>query len=856
MTNKFYFDPQSSSTFWAIKSKNCTVLNLGNIFAKIFLGLFLLSLLWLSLNLFPRYNFSWSLDYSSGVGFALLFFAIFLISKSGHFFLETKLKRLGPSVSYLSGASVQRINLAKVVDYRAGQLIVKLFNKEKQKHVSLISSLSFGYSLLSNNSLISFVFSRAGLDWKEVKNLLKEERQKEEKEEKDPDLNLESILIAAFQRASKKNHQKIFLEDLLSSWICYDPFLNKILLERGLRAKDMDSIIEWFEFISQEIEASEGFWKRDNLKKIGSIATSWAAGYTLMLDRYSTNWTRLARRKGFYREILGHQSELEGVENILVNSQKNNVLLVGQPGSGRKNILLALAGRSFWGTTLEALRGKRILELNLNHLIAQTSSGEEVELALDQCFQEVITAGNVILVINDLERFVGETTIGTVDISGILSKYLESPKFQVVAITSPRGLRQKMEKKTAFINLFQKIEITPPSAHQTLRILELHVPRLEAQYRKFILYPTLKKVVEHSARYFQEKPFPQKAIDLLNSVLVYSSRYGKGKIVSPQYVDQVVERKTEIPVSQLSNIEKDTLLNLEGLIHQKIINQDQAVKKIALALRRTRAEIASAREKPMGTFLFLGPTGVGKTETAKTLADIYFGSRKKLIRLDMSEFQNPSDVAHLIGSNDFPGILTTKVREDPFSLILLDEIEKAHPKILNLFLTVLDEGYLSDRWGRKVSFLDTIIIATSNAGAEIIRKNITQNEELDLIKEKLLNHLFENNIFRPEFLNRFDAIVVFKTLTQENLLNIAQLLLEKLKENLNQKKGIELIISEALKKKIVELSYDPVFGAREMKRIVQDKVESAIAQAFLAGKIKRGEIIEIDTDSFAIKKVE
>ncbi len=854
MSNKFYFDSRSSSIFWAIRSKGCAVLNIGNVFSKVFLGLSLLFLLWLFLNLLPYCNFLWSLDYSLGIGLALLFFAAFLVFKNGYFFFKTKLKHLGPSVPYLSGASIRRINLAQVVDYRAGQLIAKLFKKEGQENLNLISSLSFGCFLLNNNSLINFVFSRAGLDWKEIKDRLKNEEQKR-KEEKRIDLNVEDILIAAFQRASKKNHQKIFPEDLLSSWIYYDPFLNKILLERGLRAKDIDNIIEWFEFISWEIEASKGFWKRDNLKKIGSIATDWAAGYTLMLDKYSTNWTRLARRRGFYREILGHQSELEGVENILVSSQKNNVLLVGQPGSGRKNILLALAGRSFWGTTLEALKGKRILELNLSHLIAQSSSREEVELILDQCFQEVITAGNVILIINDLERFVGKTVIGTVDISGILSKYLESSKFRVVAITSYQGLRQKMEKKTAFVNLFQKIEITPPSAHQTLRILELHVPQLEAQYHKFILYPTLKRVIEHSARYFQDKPFPQKAIDLLNSVLVYSSRYGDGIIVSPQYVDQVVERKTEIPVSQLSNIEKNTLLNLEKLIHQRVINQNQAVEKIALALRRTRAEIASAREKPMGTFLFLGPTGVGKTETAKTLTDIYFGSRRKLIRLDMSEFQNPGDVAHLIGSNDFPGILTTKVREDPFSLILLDELEKAHPKILNLFLTILDEGYLSDRWGRKVSFLDTIVIATSNAGAEIIREDIAQDKKLDLIKEELLNYLFKNNVFRPEFLNRFDAIVVFKVLTPENLLDIAQLLLEGLKKNLDQKKGIQLVITEVLKRKIVKLGYNPVFGAREMRRVIQDKIESAIAQAFLAGKIKRGEAIKVDAENFIIRKV-
>jgi len=238
------------------------------------------------------------------------------------------------------------------------------------------------------------------------------------------------------------------------------------------------------------------------------------------------------------------------------------------------------------------------------------------------------------------------------------------------------------------------------TANETLKLLEFRVPGFEQHYNQFILYPALKRIVSYSARYLQESPFPQKALDLLDEVLVYATRISRrDKIVWPKYVDAVISQKTQIPVGQMIASERETLIHLEDLLHQSIINQNEAIKDVASALRRSRTEVTAERNKPMGSFLFLGPTGVGKTETAKALARVYFGSEKRIIRMDMAEFQKVGDIERFIGDEDHPGLLTSQVRENPFSLVLIDEIEKAHPDILNLFLTVLDEGYLTDSWG-------------------------------------------------------------------------------------------------------------------------------------------------------------
>jgi ATP-dependent Clp protease ATP-binding subunit ClpA len=297
--------------------------------------------------------------------------------------------------------------------------------------------------------------------------------------------------------------------------------------------------------------------------------------------------------------------------------------------------------------------------------------------------------------------------------------------------------------------------------------------------------------------------------------------------------------------------ERETLLNLEDLLHERIINQAEAVREVATALRRSRAEI-TVRKGPMGAFLFLGPTGVGKTETAKALASVYFGAEERMVRMDMSEFQTTADIPRLLGSPGEEGLLTTQIRENPFSLILLDEIEKAHPNILNLFLQVLDEGFLTDGLGRKVDFKNCMIIATSNAGYQIILNALKEKKEWLGVKREMLDYLFEEGVFRPEFINRFDAMVVFHPLSKENLLGIAELLLQKLRKNLAEK-NIDFIITLPLKEKMVELGYNPIFGAREMRRVIQDNVENVFASAILSGSLVKGNRVEINPEDFSLK---
>ncbi|MDD2696639.1 MAG: AAA family ATPase, partial [Candidatus Pacebacteria bacterium] len=413
------------------------------------------------------------------------------------------------------------------------------------------------------------------------------------------------------------------------------------------------------------------------------------------------------------------------------------------------------------------------------------------------------------------------------------------------------GLHKSLEQNSSLLSLFEKVEVAEISERETLMLLEDLALKLEFKYKKFVSYPALRDIITYCSRYLAAIPFPEKAMDLLDEAMVLLSQTEKkDKVLMPQHIARLVSEKTQIPVGEMQIKEREILINLEKLIHQRIINQEEAVNEVSSALRRARAEV-SIRKGPMGTFLFLGPTGVGKTETSKALAEIYFGSEERMIRLDMSEFQNITDIARLLGSAGEEGLLTTKVRETPFSLILLDEIEKAHPNILNLFLQVLDEGYVTDGLGRKVDFRNSMIIATSNAGYQIILKALKEEADWSKVKTQLLDRLFEEGVFRPEFINRFDGVIVFKPLSKENLLDIADLMLKKLQKNL-QEKEVDFVVTEALKEKMVELGYDPTFGAREMRRVIQDKVENILASALLSGEIKRGSKVEIEPESFTL----
>jgi ATP-dependent Clp protease ATP-binding subunit ClpC len=747
-------------------------------------------------------------------------------------------------------ADFAKYNLAEFLSFELAKEMVEAIDRASSKKLAKVSSTILFYSLLSGNPKLNFIFSRVLLDTNALKKELENYffAQPPAKFSGEFADDFQKVIFEAFKIAQEKEHQRIELEDILPALAKIDPVFSKILTKADLRPEDIDNLASWLESLKEKAEDRKRFWEYKNLARHGSLAKEWAAGYTVTLDKFAIDWTDYIKSRGF-EKIIGHHQAILQVERVLGRNDINNVLLVGEPGSGRGAIIQALAQKCLFGESLPSLNYKRVVELDMTTLLSQIENMEEVEAVLDRIFREMDRAGNIVLVINEFHNFVGQLVRpGVIDISGVLSPYLKSPDCQIVAVTTYAGLHKYIEENPSMMSLFEKVEVSEVSDRDTIILLENQALALERKYKKFITYPALRETVALAKKYLSENPFPKKAIDLLDEVAVQVSQNKKEKIISQKHVAQVVSEKTQIPVGEMAGEEKEKLLNLEELLHKRIIGQEEAVLEISTAMRRARADI-SIRSGPMGVFLFLGPTGVGKTETSKALAEIYFGSENKMIRLDMSEFQTIQDIARLIGKEGQEGMLTTRVRENPFSLILLDEFEKAHSDVLNLFLQVFDEGHLTDGAGRKVDFKNSLIIATSNAGYQIILQAIKENRLMPEIKNQLLEYLFKEGVFRPELINRFDAAVVYKSLTKENLLAIAGLLLAKLKKNLEQK-GIDLEITEGLKEKIVELGYSPVFGAREMKRIIQDKVENVLAVALLSGKIKRGDKVEIAPDNF------
>ena len=749
-------------------------------------------------------------------------------------------------------ANRSKYNLADFLNFNTAKICYQAIKFSKFHRIPLDSNLLF-YSVLKDAWKVDFIFQRLLLDKKLIRDFLKKEllnRRKKEKPHSLFEIDFQKVIILALEIAHNKGKEIVEETDILIALSRENSFFKKILLEKDLKTEDIENLSYWIEDLEKKLNQMKKFWEYENLLKIGTLAKEWTAGYTITLDRYAISLTDEIKKT--MPEIIGHESELKSVERILSRREINNVLLIGEPGTGRKSIVYNLAKRSFLGKSLPEVNYKRFLQLDLPSLLAELPDIEQVEATLDKILQEAVSAGNVVLVIDEFHNYIGQTTKpGVIDISGILTSYLHLPQFQIIAITTYEGLHKNIEPNSSILNFFEKVEVSEISKKETLLLLQNIILSLEKKYKIFISYQSLKEILNLTEKYMPNESFPEKAIDVLDESVIYLVQTAKEKILLPKHIAFIVKEKTQIPVGELEAKEKEILLNLEDLIHQRIINQDEAVKEIATALQRARSQI-SIRKGPMGGFLFLGPTGVGKTETSKALAEIYFGGEEKMIRLDMSEFQAIEDIARLLGSPGEEGLLTTPVKENPFSLLLLDEFEKAHPNILNLFLQVLDEGYLTDGLGRKVDFKNTIIIATSNAGYQIILEAIKSNLEWHRVKERLLDFIFSEGIFRPELINRFDGVIVFRPLSKENLLDIAELLLQKLKKNLSEK-GIEFVITPSLKEKIVELSYDPKFGAREMRRVIQDNVENILAKAILSGKIKRGDKVEIKAENFSLK---
>lgn len=630
------------------------------------------------------------------------------------------------------------------------------------------------------------------------------------------------------------------LTDYAAALLEADQELANFLALNSVEPKDFIGAVGWVVTLERLTMRRRRFWSKDALGRIPGIGKDWAYGGSYILEKYSREFS-LPRAFGATGVIAGYgRKEAAAIETVLARHAEANALLVGDYTSGMFGILEILYRRIAEGKVLPPLEHKRLILFEAENLIAAKKTKSEFEAELIRVLKDAVHAGDVILVFADFPAFIKSAAVLGVDIVELLDGYLVSPQFQVIALSDSARFNAELLPSTRLMQRFEKITVASTGETDTIAMLEEAIMEYEAKQRILFTYPAVRAIALSAERYFTEGLTPDKAIDLL-SELVPKARVRGRRVITKTDVLQLVEQKTGIPSSGgVTAEERDRLLNLEQLLHTRIIGQDRAVAAIANAMRRARAGIGRT-DRPLGSFLFLGPTGVGKTETVKALAAAFFGDEKEIIRFDMSEYNTPDAVERLIGSFSYgkAGVLSSRLREKPYGVVLLDEFEKTTKEVMDIFLQVLDEGFFSDMSGKRVNCRNVIIVATSNAASDMIFKMVADGRSLDQNHEKIVEEIIARGIFKPELLNRFDGVIVFHPLAAEHLGGVAKLLIGRLRERLAAK-NIELVVNDDLINFLVRQGADSKFGGRAMNRLIQDELEEYIARRILSGEVKPG----------------
>ena len=641
----------------------------------------------------------------------------------------------------------------------------------------------------------------------------------------------------AFLIAGQTPIKEISAGVLVVAMILENPQMDEWLSTHSMSSQDIIGGLMWEESLLQRVLAPR------NRSDYGGIGRDWSAGFTPVLDKYGENIS-LAIADGnldFSSVKRGHV-----IEQMLTNLGKDgrsNLAMVGEVGVGKTALVYALAEKLIDGQDVpNSLRYRQVVQVDSAVVTAAVGQNVSLEAVFNEIISNATRAGNIILYFDEAQLFFGSGA-GSVDVSGILLPALQSSSISLIASFTLDDWHKLDTVNPSLASLFARIDIEPSDREQTIGILQDISITLEKKSSGVVTFKAIQAAYDMSERYLRNKAMPAKAIDLLGD----SMNYPIEGLITEASVARATEIITNTKVSQASEEEKTQLMNLEDLIHKRMINQSRAVQVVSDALRRSRAGVRNTG-RPVGSFLFLGPTGVGKTELTKSLAAVYFGSENSINRLDMSEYQSKADVARLLASaskDDKGSSFLQKINQNPFSVVLLDEIEKAHPDILNLLLQMLDEGMLTDTAGHKVSFKEAIIICTSNAGANAIREQISAGKDLADFEDKFVNDLIDQNVFRPELINRFDEVVLFRPLTKEELLQVANLIIQSVNQELADKKVTVTLTQPALAH-LVDLGYDPRLGARPMRRVISRLVENLIAKRLLSGELKPGSQLTLD----------
>lgn len=602
-----------------------------------------------------------------------------------------------------------------------------------------------------------------------------------------------------------------------------------------LEEEDLIRGIQWYHHLNELIAKSK---KRS--KRTGGVGRDWSFGWIPNLSRYGYNISQsgtLARGK-VRTETLTQ----------LMNSLSNNsgvIALVGRDGVGKTELVYELAENLMYpsSTVPKKLHYQQVFMLDASRLLSVAGARGGLEQLVSVLLAEAFAAKNIIVCLDNAELFF-EDGVGSVDLTSLLLPILEAGRLPMILTIDEQKFLQISRRTPAVASAINRISIQPTDQLNTLKVLEDHLPSLEYKRKVTYMYQALKDAYRLSQRYVYDVSMPGQAISLLES----AADYAESGLVTSKSIAAAIEQSTGVKTGAANDVdEREKLLNLESLIHERMIGQERAVGVVSDALRRARSGVRN-QNRPVGTFLFLGPTGVGKTELAKSLAAVYFGGERNIIRLDMNEFVSSDDVARLIadGSDD-AGSLTAQVMKQPFSVVLLDEIEKAHSSVLQTLLQLLDEGILRDVRNREVSFRDTVVIATSNAGSDRIQEYLARGYSLQQFEETFISELISSHLFHPEFLNRFDEIVVFGPLDKKQLLQVVDLILVDVNKNLAEQK-ITIAVAQDAKEYLVEVGYDPRLGARPMRRVVQRAVENTVAKLLLSNQVLAGGSIEISLE--------
>lgn len=649
-------------------------------------------------------------------------------------------------------------------------------------------------------------------------------------------------LALAYADARDNQHKHVGVMEIFLQAYALSPKVQDLLDQLGYPPEHVRHVAEWIRLRDRLREDHERFTALAAFKPKTTMNRAMTAQQTPLLDRFSEDLT-LAAKNGYIAPAIGRDKEIEEILRG-IESGRRSIALVGEPGSGKSAIVEQLARRMVEEDVPPELFDRRLVSVNISQVVAAGDPSMAAERFLAM-LREVGMSGNIILVMHNIEALTGAGLGGPMDLAEMLSSELDKGYLLALVTTTPPAWTKYIERRS-LANKLIKVNIPEMGEEDTVRVLMARSGMIEYQNKVYFSYAAVEKAAALAGKFIHDKAAPEKALEVIREAAVLARKArGEATFVTAEDVATVVHEKTTIPVETMTRKEADKLLSLEENLHKRVIGQDEAVKAVAQALKRARAELREGK-RPIANFLFMGPTGVGKTELTKALAAEYFGKEEAMVRLDMSEYQDKGSIYRVIGApgDERGGLLTEAVRHQPYTILLLDELEKAHPDILTLFLQVMDDGRLTDGVGRTVDFTNVMLIATSNAGTQYIQGEVAKGTPLENIKRGLMETQLKG-IFRPEFLNRFDGVIVFKPLTIDDVNQIAWLLINGITKRLAAK-GINFRAEDAAVEELAKEGFDPLFGARPLRRVIQEKVDTALADVMLRGEIGRKDTVVLE----------